>query len=106
MTSCTPSSPILFPLKLSSLIDLLKVKHSSRALIPANEISFFFILKTSKYFLSLMDWPSAIAPSANSPFMLRPNSVMYFLFSKTLLTALAPPGPMKLLLSYNSRRVD
>ena len=91
----TPSSPILFPLRLSSLIVLDKKKQSSKLLIPWRPISFFFKLKTSRYFLSLRDYPIATAPSAKIPFKEIDNSVMYFLFRRTLLTAFAPPGPMK-----------
>ena len=57
MTISTPSSPMKLPLRLSSLIVLLKLKQSSRLLIPASPISFFLRLKTSRYFLSLSDWP-------------------------------------------------
>jgi hypothetical protein len=52
ITIPTPSSPILFPLRLSSFIVFDKVKQSSRLLIPWRPISFFFRLKTSRYFLS------------------------------------------------------
>jgi hypothetical protein len=37
------------------LIVLLKLKQSSNVFIPCRPISFFFKLKTSKYFLSLRD---------------------------------------------------
>jgi hypothetical protein len=68
ITIAEPSSPILLPLKFNSLMVLLLVKQSSRALMPGIPISFFFRLKTSKYFLSFKDCPSATAPSANIPF--------------------------------------
>ena len=53
MTMATPSSPILFPDRISSLIVLLRPKQSSNALIPWSPISFFFKLNISRYFLSL-----------------------------------------------------
>ena len=55
ITISTPSSPMLFPLRLSSLIVLLKDKQSSRVLIPWYPISFFLRLNTSRYFLSFND---------------------------------------------------
>ena len=106
MTMATPSSPMLFPLRLSSFIVLLRLRQSSRALIPQRPISFFFMLNTSKYFLSFKAAPRAMAPSAKMPLLERPSSVMYFLFWSTLLTALAPPGPMKFYESSNSLSVD
>lgn len=106
ITISSPSSPILFPLMFNSLIVLLKLKQSSNDFIPYKPISFFFKLKTSKYFLSLSDWPIATAPSAKMPLVLSPSSVIYFLFKSTLLTAFAPPGPMKFYESKSSLRVD
>ena len=106
MTIWVPSSPILLPLMLSSLIVLLKLRQSSRALMPYRPISFFFRTKTSRYFLSLRLWPKATAPSAKIPFMLRASSVMYFLLTRTLLTAFAPPGPIKFYESISSLKVD
>ena len=105
ITIDTPSSPILFPLKFSSFIVFERAKQSSRLLIPWSPISFFLRLKTSKYFLSLRDYPIATAPSAKIPFKLMDSSVMYFLFKRTLLTALAPPGPMKFYDSMSSLNV-
>lgn len=106
MMMATPSSPMLFPLRLSSFTVLLKVKTSSRAFIPWRPISFFLKLKTSRYFLSFKDAPIATAPSAKTPLVPRESSVIYFLFYNTLLTALAPPGPMKLFESISSLKVD
>ena len=106
ITISRPSSPILFPLMFNSLIVLLKLKQSSKVFIPCNPISFFFKLKTSRYFLSLRDWPIATAPSAKIPLVLRPSSVIYFLFRRTLLTAFAPPGPIKFYERRSSLRVD
>ena len=80
MTMATPSSPMLFPLRFSSFIVLLRLRQSSKALIPYRPISFFFILKTSRYFLSLRAAPRAMAPSAKMPLFERPSSVIYFLF--------------------------
>lgn len=95
ITISTPSSPMLFPERFSSFIVFDKDRQSSRVLIPWNPISFFFKEKTSRYFLSLRAAPKATAPSAKTPLLLKASSVMYFLFSSTLLTAFAPPGPMK-----------
>lgn len=105
ITISTPSSPILFPLRTNSLIALLRLRHSSIALIPWSPTSFFLILNTSRYFLSLSDYPRATAPSEKIPFIASESSVMYFLLTKTLLTELAPPGPMKFWESISSLRV-
>jgi hypothetical protein len=96
---------MLLPLKLSSFIVLERAKQSSKLLIPWSPISFFLRLKTSRYFLSLRDYPIAIAPSAKIPFKLIDNSVIYFLFKRTLLTAFAPPGPIKFYDSMSSLKV-
>ena len=55
ITMATPSSPILFPVRFSSLMVLLRLRHSSRALIPCTPISFFFNINISRYFLSRRD---------------------------------------------------
>ena len=106
ITISTPSYPILFPLIFNSFIVLLRLRQSSNVLIPCRPISFFFKLKTSKYFLSFRDCPIATAPSAKIPLVLSPNSVIYFLFNSTLLTAFAPPGPIKFYDKRSSLNVD
>ena len=69
-------------------------------------MSFLLNARTSKYLLSFNALPNAFAPSGKIPLLDSHTSVIYFVFSSTFATDLAPSGPIKLFERYNSLKVE